>query len=397
MEKKYYISCYQPKNEKRWICRVRWYDEERKLHSKYFTGDRKKYVKAAGEEFIKLRKDEENKLAIELTLEAWMAEWLDLIIGSVKPKTLEYYTYLTNTYIVPAMGNLILNEILPKDIQKMLNNLKRVDGQDKELAKSTKNGVRATLKAAFKSAEDNHYVSWNPVKATKPQKGKEKKIKAFTQVQMNLLLDIAKNKDYVHSDDQQNWKENDAQVYLRELTYYFLEFAAGTGMREGEIFALEWSDIDFEAGTVSVTKTVNYNVITQPKSQRSTRTVEITPKLVEELKEWKRKQDAHAEKYEGVFKNRNIVFADSQGNYRNVRNFRFRYWNKLCQAAGLEEYGIHSIRHYFATAMIDAGVPIAEVSRALGHANVSITMTIYADHIDKLQKNLINALKKLGR
>lgn len=193
MKKKIYITCYKDEKNKRWVSRVRWFENvnAENMKTKYFTASTKKEVKALAAEFSESLQEHMLIDVNVLNLKTWIEKWLNSIKSTVKSRTLEYYTYLSYGYVVPNIGNIALADIRPIDIQTMLNNVKRLDGQKKELSRSTKNGIRATLRAAFTAAFNNGYISYNPVKATKPVKGFIKERKAFSKEQMEILLDIA--------------------------------------------------------------------------------------------------------------------------------------------------------------------------------------------------------------
>lgn len=131
MKNKIYITCYQDKKAKRWVSRVRWQENANaeNMNTKYFTASTKKEAKALAAEFVQSLQEHMLVDVNVINLKTWIEKWLNSIKSTVKPRTLEYYTYLSYGYVVPNIGNIALADIRPIDIQTMLNNVKRLDGQ----------------------------------------------------------------------------------------------------------------------------------------------------------------------------------------------------------------------------------------------------------------------------
>lgn len=153
----------------------------------------------------------------------------------------------------------------------------------------------------------------------------------------------------------------------------YVRFAAYTGLPAGEICALRVRHLDLHAGSVSVEEAVSdvagKLVTGPPKTRNGTRVVPLVPELLDELKAHLGDRRLQPASY---------VFQGRNGGQWNHSNFRGRFWRDAVERAGLpEELRFHDLRHTFATWLTDKNVNLAEISRLLGHASISITINIY--------------------
>lgn len=147
-----------------------------------------------------------------------------------------------------------------------------------------------------------------------------------------------------------------------------------TGCRIGEALALEWSDIDLEAGTISVTKTLNrYQETNTPKSKSGLRDIEIDKATALLLKQYKKRQQAHAWT---LRRSVDVVFTPFTTKYAYATLLRKRL-QKHFKAAGVPDIGFHGFRHTHATIMLYAGLEVKDLQYRLGHSNISMTLNTY--------------------
>ncbi len=168
--------------------------------------------------------------------------------------------------------------------------------------------------------------------------------------------------------------------------YYAYEVLYWCGLRIGELLALSLSDIDFEGGIISVTKTYNQlsgrEIISTPKTPSSVRKVSMPAFLVDELKE-----------YIGLLyepKEDQRIFQISKSKINS--NF-----HKLSDQAGLKRITIHGLRHSHVSLLISKKYDIFEVSKRIGHKSVKTTQDIYGHLFDDVQKSIANDLNMIRR
>lgn len=220
-------------------------------------------------------------------------------------------------------------------------------------------------------------IPYNPDDATNPPKLKPKPMKFLTQAQTQKLLKIS--------------KENNDRYYP---LYYC---AVVTGMREGELLALKWENLDLEKGTLNV----KFNLkripggglkIGKPKTESSIRTIKLGKSTVEVLRSQKRKLEEEKEKE--YWQDEGFVFPSSIGTAVDPSNL-IKQFRKLLKEAGLPRIRFHDLHHTAASLMLNNGVDVLVASQRLGHAQPSITLDVYGHLMPSMQNEAAKILDSL--
>lgn len=235
------------------------------------------------------------------------------------------------------------------------------------------------LSQALKSAYRKRLIVYNPMNGVEAvPKPEEREIQVLSDPEMAALFRIIKGKS----------------LYLPVM------LAASTGMRRGEILALRWRDTDFDAGKLTVQQSLEQTKaglrFKPPKTKRSRRGITLPSRLVEELREHKRRQ-SEKRVAQGLGRDRNdLVFTTPDGQPRSPVSFTkdfsrtIKAANKANDDAGkppaLPEISLHALRHTHITNLLAQGVHAKVVSERAGHANVGITLGIYAHVIPGLEE-----------
>lgn len=201
---------------------------------------------------------------------------------------------------------------------------------------------------------------------------------AWRLIVSNPILQTAKPK---HSQKEIDFfEQEECERLLAEtegsIVHAFISLGIGTGLRQGEMFALTWKDIDFENKLADINKAVvevrGKVSVKRPKTTCSIRKVPLPQFVIDDLHEHRKillKQ--------GLLEN-DLVFPSKRGTIIIRTNFAAYYWNRALKTCNLKQRGAHSLRHTFATLSLSKGVPLPAVSKILGHANPSFTLKIYA-------------------
>jgi integrase len=164
-----------------------------------------------------------------------------------------------------------------------------------------------------------------------------------------------------------------------------------TGLRIGELFGLQWQDIDFVHRLISVTRNVVNGKITTPKSRSGKRDVRMTAQLAEGLKALL-KIRKH-EKLEGRWTEiPKWLFCNEKGKLLNYNNFLNRIWNPVMDKTGLRRRTPHDMRHSYATLRLRKGDSLAEVSKEMGHSSSDITYRTYYKWLPNERRTNIDEL-----
>ena len=351
---------------------------------KKITRVKKADVVAAGKAFY-----EENKRELETkanianftSLENYMRNWLENTVKpTVRKKTYERYECNFRCHIVPGIGCKNINEINRAMLQDFFADLKRTDG--KPMAARTANSIRGLLKSVFDAAIADDIVMKNPVDITKPKKTEKTAISIFSESQYKSLLSVAR----LHS----------IKAYL------VIRIAFATGFRIGEIFGLEYSDIDFQANTLRVRQTVvstRHGKMLQhlAKNNSSLRTIKVEKALIEELAKFKEIHDLEKRLNEknGYTMNNDFIVENRDGSFCDPAYFSDKIFKRqlLRDAKIPKVFRMHDCRHTHATWLIEKGVNIKVVSERLGHKSIRITLDIYSHITKTMQEQAVEALE----
>lgn len=363
-------------------------DSEGKLIRKEFYGKGKKEAEAKRDEYLNgikngLNVDFKDAILGEL-FRAWLFEVVKL---SVKPSTFDKYEGIYRNYIKDSeIYGLKINLTKSIQIQRYYNKLYK-SGKSSSVIKN----LNKLLKAFFNYAVNEGYLMRNPcVKIVIPNANKEAKseIETFTDEEIKKFTEVLNNH--------------------RLKALFMLDF--GTGLRQGELLGLKWTDIDFEKKELKVQRTIKqvtiidgdgnreYKTIEQiPKTKNSIRTVPIPSSLIPILKEHRNRQKEEKLKAGPAYLNdieTGYVFTTELGNTIDARNLT-RIYKKLLGKAGIKYKKFHAIRHTFATKLFERGIPLKTISELLGHSDISITANIYTHVIPKVKTNAVETLNDL--
>jgi integrase len=153
-------------------------------------------------------------------------------------------------------------------------------------------------------------------------------------------------------------------------------------MRQGELLALRWQDVDLENAVVSIRRSLTRNggrvVFGEPKTKKSRRSIRLTLQAVEALTAHLKRQLGDMEVLRDRYQDQGLVFATNTGGPINPSNLRRRSFASLLEQAGLPHMRFHDLRHTCATLLLSRGVHPKFVQELLGHATIAITLDTYS-------------------
>jgi integrase len=324
-----------------------------------------------------------------ITLDEWFNSWMEIYKErTIRPNTKREYTHIYKKNISPKLGGKYLNSFTKSDIQKLID-----DASDNGYGYERQSKIKVILTDIFQRAIEDCLMVNNPAKGVKLRADKELKADSLTLDEQDVFF------DYCHN------------------TFYdnLFNVAVNTGLRPGELFALQVDDIDLENGFISVTKTLVYQKyltdekktfhMEPPKTKQSYRKVPINSvcrKYLEkqlELKKvvsQKRPKEHNAYLFVSRFNTplNSQMYSDAIKAVVKQINLTRSFDNQF------EAFSGHTFRHTFATRCFEAGVDAKVVQKYLGHASIKMTMDLYThvtedkakDDIERITGNKENKI-----
>lgn len=308
-----------------------------------------------------------------LTVGDYLTRWLkDSVKGTVRTSTYEVYGYMVHPHIVPGLGRLKLKGLTPAHVRSFYR-----DRLDTGLSSATVHKMHVVLHKALDGAVSDGLIPRNAAKGVKaPQAGARREIRPLTSEQALALFEAA-------SGDR-----------LEAL--YVL--AVATGLRQGELLALKWEDVELEEAVLRVQRTLTRSggkvAIGPPKTANSRRSVGLTSRAVEALRAHLSRQLEEMEEMGSLYRPGGLVFANEVGGIVNPSNLRNRRFKPLLRRARLPEIRFHDLRHTCATLMLTQNVNPKIVSEMLGHSSISVTLDTYSHVLPSMRDNAVRALEE---
>lgn len=307
------------------------------------------------------------------TVEQYLTSWLGMVKHQVDASSSLAYRFHMQR-VIKAFGKVPLSKLTPDLLERFY--AKKLD---EGLAPTTVNTMHGVLHHALEDAVRLDIIPRNVTKRVKPPRFEPKPKNALTEEQAQVLLQAAKGE--------------------RLEALYF--FALSTGMREGELFALEWRDVDFARGEVHVRQglqnTGHGYILDLPKTKRSRRTIAVNTAVLEVLREHRVRMDAERQVMGELWESaHDFVFPNHFGRHKQPSVFLQKEFSRVRSRAGLPTtFKFHDLRHTFASLMLTRGVHVKVVSEMLGHADIGITLRIYGHVLPNMQRDAADMMSKI--
>ena len=180
--------------------------------------------------------------------------------------------------------------------------------------------------------------------------------------------------------------------------YPIAALAIATGMRRGELLALQWRDVDLERGTLSVERSLEQIGkglrFKGPKSRHGKREISLPPSAIEGLRQHRRQQlELRLQLGVGKPADDALVFSDHEGKPISPNNLSTWWRRAIAKLPNVSHVKFHALRHSHASALIAAGVDLVKVSRRLGHGSATITLNVYAHLFNKTDDDAAKAIE----
>lgn len=358
-------------------------DDEGKLIRKVFYGKTKKEVDLKLQEYKIKMNIGDIPTDDKITLEQWFYTWLfEFRINDLKPSTFERYEGIYRNYVHGStIGKMKLVDLRTTHIQKYFNSL-----LERGMAPNSVSTIKRYLSTCLNESVKQGYLNKNYCTNTKlPKVVKEDKITVLSAAEQKAFLSAINGHEL-------------------KVLYYM---ALGTGLRQGELLALKWSDIDFNKKEVSVSKSIKkVTVISKdgtrkgkvleqtPKTETSNRIVPIPDNIILALKEHNKKQKEIMMKNREIYSNMNYIFANDYGlpldSKKPTRNLQ-----SILKKLEINKLPFHALRHTYATRLFEADVSPKTVQKLMGHSKLETTMNIYTHVMPEEKQKSVDKINNL--
>jgi integrase len=288
-----------------------------------------------------------------VTVKAYAEDWLRTAALSLKASTHGFYTDHLENHVFPLLGDRPITSIGRSDCRQLIT-----VSREKKLKVSTVAGIVRAFSTVLSQAVEDGHLPANP--AHRPgrylRRGDEPASEPhpFNADEAAHLIDVAR-------ESFPDWSA-------------FVLCGLRTGLRLGELLALQWGDCDWHGRYIQVQRNLPRGKLSTPKNHQC-RKVDMSPNLRTALRAWRRKQSAAWFKL-GLPRPA-WVFPSAEGTPLDQSNVR-KAFNKILEKAELHQRGPHQLRHSFASLLLQRGAPVTYVSKQLGHRDSAITLRVYS-------------------
>lgn len=295
--------------------------------------------------------------------------WIKTVIpATCKESTKRDYQGMLDNHVLPVFKNLKVTEIKRLMVKEFL--MKKTN---EGYAASTITHMKNTISGVLNMAVDDEIIAVNPAhRLGKAIRSKSLRLETepLNRTELTVLLNA--------------FMEHYPAHYPMALTL------ARTGMRLGEAIGLQWGDIDFHGRFINIQRALSRSEIGTPKNGKPRR-VDMSLQLAETLKELRQQRRVETVK-KGWKSVPEWVFITADGTHLDGSHWRSRVFNKALEKAGLRRVNVHSLRHAYASLLIQAGESLAYIRDQLGHHSIKVTVDIYGHLAPEGNKEAVDRL-----
>jgi integrase len=305
-------------------------------------------------------------------LEDYLQEWLTNEKLVMRSSTWSHYNQLTRSYVIPAIGKIILKDLRTEHIRGFYNQL-----ISQKIGVSTIQKIHTLCHSSLELAVKIGAIPRNPTDNAHPPKPPHTEMMIFDDKQVNhFLVSIIGHR----------W----------EALYHL---AIVTGMRQSELLGLKWIDLDWIRQTIKVERQLARADKTgvkflSPKTRAGRRTVALGDRTIDVMRSHYECQQSERLATGDKWVEHGLIFTNSFGGPIHHRNLLRDFYRQL-KSAGLPRIRFHDLRHTAASLMLNNGVPALVLSRRLGHSKASITLDVYGHLIPAMQAEAAELIDEL--
>jgi integrase len=312
--------------------------------------------------------------AASTPVDAFLNSWMDATRDRLAPRTAERYASIVKLHIVPVIGNIKLSRLTPEHVRRINKAAK-----EKGLSSQTCLHVHRALHTALQyGLREERILSENVAGRVKAPAVERRERAPVSREQIRYLIEAAKG------------TQLDVPIAV----------AALTGLRRGELLALQWKHVDLDKAALFVAASLEHSRAASgrirfkgPKSKTSRRVIPLAPECERLLRSHKARQEEERGLAGDAYADNDLVFGNPDGSPWPPDTFTAQF-TKLAKSVGMRGFRFHDLRHAFASLTLGDGVSIKEVQTLLGHSSPVVTLSAYARSIEGLGRQAVNELAR---
>ena len=309
------------------------------------------------------------------TFEELSTRWLSLIENDLSPTTLRRYKNLLSKRILPAIGSRPVSSIKTMELDELYQGLTRKIG----LSSTTVRQAHAIIRRSLRQAVMWGWINTNPAANASPPRISRPDLSPPDVDQVGELLRAATDRDPEFAN--------------------FLHIAATTGARRGELCALRWSNVNMDNGTLTIERSiieVPGGLLEKDTKTHANRRIALDGDTLAVFKEQHHRAQQRATLIGETVDNDAFVFSrEPNGGTPWTPDRVTKRFASIREELGYDNMRFHDLRHFAATRLMAAGVPVRTVSGRLGHANPSTTLSVYSHFVAASDQEAANVMGKL--
>lgn len=316
--------------------------------------------------------------AQDATVADLIEQWLSLASPELSPTTARGYRWIVDTYVLPTLGKVPLARLRPAQLDTFYAHLRDKGGsRGRPLSPATVRQVHAIVRKALNQAVRWGWIATNPALQATPPRIRRTEVEPPEPADVLRLIEAADAED------------PDLAVFLRT--------SVTTGARRGELCALRWGALDLNGRTVTIAHNLvegaEGRLVEKDTKTHAVRRIALDTTTVEVLEAHRRRMQERARTCGSKIGEDAYVFTRSvDGSEPWVPNEVTKVFIALRNKLGLKNVRLHDLRHFAATRLLAAGVPVRTVSGRLGHANAATTLGVYAHFVEESDREAAEAL-----
>jgi integrase len=362
-------SIYLRASDGRWAGSVHLGYEDGKRVRKHVLGHSRKEVVDRMDALLRANREDRPIPDQRVKVGPFLRQWLDEVARpTIRPSTYDSYADIVTLHLAPGLGRIALAKLAPADVQAFLNR-KLASG----LSPRRVQYIHAVLRRALVTAERWGMVSRNVARLVDNPRVTRHEITPLTPEQAHVLIDAA--------------------VADRHRALWIT--ALGTGLRQGELLALRWEDVDLETGRLRVRHSLA-NVdgkltLQEPKTDRSRRSLILPDAVATALRAHRTRQKMDQLVAGSRWADSGHVFATMLGKPHHAATIT-RCFQDALDRAELPRVRFHDLRHSAATFLLAQGMTLEDVKNQLGHSTIVLTSNTYGHVLEQRQRQVARAM-----